>query len=189
MPDDEFDSTEELKKTAEQEYEERLKNIGGVNAAAAKMQAGIEERIDEIKDIGTQEGIEQVSKATSSVLRSLSAVIKEVAMGTRKITVGTALATKDAIGQYGKAISEDISFKKENIMAMGLARASPIFGYFASKFMETDVFKSAADRIKTTFSDAISSVGGKFKGLFTTGMDRVKGLFDKGKRAEAGAVP
>jgi hypothetical protein len=189
MPDDEFDSTEELKKTAEQEYEERLKNIGGVNAAAAKMQAGIEERIDEIKDIGTQEGIEQVSKATSSVLRSLSAVIKEVAMGTRKITVGTALATKEAIGQYGKAISEDISFKKENIMAMGLARASPIFGYFASKFMETDVFKSAADRIKTTFSDAISSVGGKFKGLFTTGMDRVKGLFDKGKRAEAGAVP
>jgi len=45
MADDEFNSTEELKKTAEQEYEERLKNIGGVNAAAAKMQAGIEDRI------------------------------------------------------------------------------------------------------------------------------------------------
>lgn len=189
MADDEFNSTEELKKTAEQEYEERLKNIGGVNAAAAKMQAGIEDRIDEIKGIGTKEGIEQVSKATSSVLRSLNLVIKEVAMGAKKISIGTALATKEAIGQYGKAISEDISFNKKNVVAMGLARASPIFGYFASKFMETDVFKSAAQRIKSTLGDAISSVGGKFKGLFTSGMDKVKGIFGKGKRAEADAVP
>lgn len=189
MADDEFNSTEELKKTAEQEYEERLKNIGGVNAAAAKMQAGIEDRIDEIKGIGTKEGIEQVSKATSSVLRSLNLVIKEVAMGAKKISIGTALATKEAIGQYGKAISEDISFNKKNVVAMGLARASPMFGYFASKFMETDVFKSAAQRIKSTLGDAISSVGGKFKGLFTSGMDKVKGIFGKGKRAEADAVP
>ena len=184
MPDDEMDYGDEFAKTAEEEYEERLKNIGGVNAAAAKMQADINERIDEIKGIGTKEGIEQVSKATSSVLRSLSAVIREVAVGTKKITIGTALATKEAIGQYGKAISEDISFNKQNIVATSLARATPLFGYFASKFMETDVFKSAATKIKSTLSDAISSVGGKFKSLFATGFERVKGLFGKGKRAE-----
>jgi len=189
MPDEEMKSGEELAKTAEEEYEERLKNIGGVNAAAAKMQASIEERIDEIKGIGTQEGIEQVSKATSSVLRSLSAVIREIAVGTKRITIGTALATKEAIGQYGKAISEDISFNKQNIVAMSLARATPLFGYFASKFMETDVFKSAAEKIKSTLSNAISAVGGKFRNLFTAGWEKVRGLFGKAKRAETEEIP
>ena len=173
----------------DKEIERRMKGIGNVNAAMAKMQRDVEGRIEEIKGIGTREGVAQVSSAVNRVLLQLGKTIEAVAVGAKKITITTALATKDAISQYGKAISEDISFNKQNIVAMALSRATPLFGYFASKFMETDVFKSAAQKIKTVFGDAISSLGNKFRSLFSTGWERVKGVFGKGKRAEAETVP
>ena len=97
------------------------------------------------------------------VLSSLSHTITQIGRGFIDVAEGTAKVGKNVFSQYGKAISEDISYNKKNIIAMALARSTPLFGYFAAKFMETDVFKSAAEKIKTHLSNALSGVALKFK--------------------------
>lgn len=101
-----------------------------------------------------------LASSTSKVLGSLNTSIKYLAEGTKKITVSTAVGTKQLLDSYGKAISQDISINKQNMVASALAQASPIFGYFASKFMETDVFQDTAFRIKTGLGDAVKSAFG-----------------------------
>jgi len=60
---------------------------------------------------------------------------------------------------------------------MALSRATPLFGYFAAKFMETDVFQEAGRRIKERIGDSVS------EGLSKAGHS-VAGIFKKGKEAE-----
>jgi len=93
----------------------------------------------------------------NTVVKGLGNTINRLATGIKYITSETAKATKDAIGQYARAIGEDININKQNTVAMALSSASPIFGYFASKFMETDIFRSAADRIREKLGEAVSS--------------------------------
>lgn len=92
----------------------------------------------------------------NTVVKGLGSTINRLATGIKYITTETAKATKDAIGQYARAVGEDISINKQNTVAMALSSASPIFGYFASKFMETDIFRSAADRIREKLGAAVS---------------------------------
>lgn len=98
----------------------------------------------------------------NTVVKGLGTTINRLATGIKYITTETAKATKDAIGQYASAVGQDISINKQNTVAMALSTASPLFGYFASKFMETDVFKNAAARIREKVGDAVS---GGFSGV------------------------
>jgi len=156
----------------------------------------------------------ELASSTSKILYSLNSSVKQLALGTKKITTMTANSSAHLIGQYSTAIKSDININKENTVAMALAQASPIFGYFASKFMETDVFQSAASKIKESMGRAIhdsmlavkgvgQSLGDKIGDAFTrkekiklsqdskrylgagTAADKVKQLKDSGKIKKA----
>ena len=115
----------------------------------------------------TQDFASDTAKAYKDVNRGLSETISNLASGIKSITLETTKATTNAINQYGKAISEDVGINKQNTIAMSLAQATPIYGYFAAKFMETDVFKNAASKIREKLGSAVSSgmraVGSKLR--------------------------
>jgi len=119
----------------------------------------------------------ETAQAYSGVLKGLGRTINSLATGVKNITADTGRATTQAIGQYGKAISEDISINKTNTIAMSLSRATPLFGYFAAKFMETDVFRDAAGKIKDRVGSAMK------EGLSKAGSG-IANIFRKGKIAE-----
>jgi len=119
----------------------------------------------------------ETASAYSGVIKGLGNTIKQLSIGVKNITVETAGASSNAIKQYGKAVGEDISINKTNTIAMALSRATPLFGYFAAKFMETDVFQEAGRRIKERIGDSVS------EGLSKAGHS-VAGIFKKGKEAE-----
>ena len=108
----------------------------------------------------------ETASGYNQVVKSLGRTIQQLSIGVKNITLDTAKATSSAIGQYGKAIGEDISINKTNTMAMALARATPLFGYFAAKFMETDVFQSAAQKMKEKVSSTLSSAGESLANVF-----------------------
>ena len=145
----------------------------------SKKQRVVREELKGIKDSTIPE-IEAMAPAVNKILLHISGAVGSLATGMKRITIDTATSAKNVVGQYGKAVSEDISINRENLMAMSLAKATPIFGYFAAKFMQTDVFKSAAAKIKQTFSSAISSVGGGLKNISSAAASKVQNLFSKG---------
>lgn len=120
----------------------------------------------------------ETASAYNDVVKNLGKTIQQLSIGVKNITMDTAKATSSAIGQYGKAIGEDISLNKQNTMAMALARATPLFGYFAAKFMETDVFQNSAAKIKESVSGTLSSAG-----------ESLANVFKKKKGEEDGPVP
>ena len=93
-------------------------------------------------------------------------------------------ALYDASKQYANAIGQDFNFNKQSLLALTLAKSTPIFGYFAAKFMETDVFKQAAQRIRENIGGALQTVGQKFGMLMEAGWQKIKGLFGDDKKAK-----
>lgn len=144
--------------------------VNGLTKEQQKMMAQLEFERGEMSN--------DVAQGYSNVLKGLGRTINSLASGVKNITVDTGKATTQAIGQYGKAISEDININKTNTIAMALSRATPLFGYFAAKFMETDVFQDAASRIKGKIGDAMS------QGLSKAG-ESVSNIFRKGKEVIA----
>jgi len=126
----------------------------------------------------------ELASSTSKILYSLNSAVKQLAVGTKKITTMTANSSSKLIGDYSNAIKQDISLNKENTVAMALAQASPIFGYFASKFMETDVFQSAASRIKESMGNAVHESLLAVKGIGTTLGDKIGDAFTKKEKIQ-----
>jgi len=155
----------------------------------SKKQRAVREEMKDVKNSTIPE-IEAMAPEVNKILTGISGAVGSLAVGMKRITLDTASSAKNVVGQYGKAISEDISINRENMMAMSLAKATPLFGYFAAKFMQTDVFKSAATKIKHTLGSAISSVGTKARGLVSkrvkekTPKMQVGGYVEKGGLAE-----
>jgi len=112
----------------------------------------------------------ELSKDYNKVVKSLGSTIQQMSIGMKNISISTARATTNAISQYGKAIGQDININKTNTVVMALAQATPLFGYFAAKFMETDVFQNAAKRIKDKIGGAMvagmAMAGRKISGMF-----------------------
>ncbi len=128
---------------------------------------------NQIKEAGLSSEIE---KSYNGILKSLGRTIDHLSTGVKKITVDTSKATTNAIGQYGKAVGEDININKTNTVAMALSKSTPLFGYFAAKFMETDVFKDSANKIKQNIGAAMHA--GMSKAGATVGS-----VFNKGNKA------
>jgi len=126
----------------------------------------------------------QLASSTSKILGSMNNTIKQLAVGTQKITTSTAVGSKDMLKQYGKAISEDVNYNKQNMVATALSQSTPIFGYFAAKFMETDVFQGAADRIKLRLGDAVKDAFQVSKGMLRTAKDKVSDIFTRSGKVE-----
>jgi hypothetical protein len=155
--------------------DERITNIRNVDKTVEGMQKDVTQEIEETEDmISESEDIEKVQSSMIGVLKKINETVGTFSTGIKKVTISTAASTKDAISQYGKAVSEDISFNKQNVVAMALARSTPLFGYFAAKFMETDVFRSAAAKLREGFGNVLGSVATKFKEGFGGIIDKIK---------------
>lgn len=149
---------------------ERVAGVSNVSKTVNAMAQNVKQDIRQTETkIKTSKEISSVQSAMNNVLRKMGETMETFATGMKNVTMSTAEATKSAINQYGKAIGEDIHWNKKNIIAMSLARATPLFGYFAAKFMETDVFQSAAQRMRENIGKA---VGGAFR--FLTGRKKVE---------------
>ena len=143
---------------------DRIGNVSNVSKTVSSMQKDVKQQITETKHmVDESEAISSVQSSMTKVLDKLSDTVGALSSGVKTITVDTARATKDAIGDYSKAISADISFNKQSVVAMALARSTPIYGYFVAKFMETDVFKRAAERMKQSIGKAFGSLAGLFR--------------------------
>jgi len=166
----------DLDEAIAKESSARVKSIDNVSNSIVRFKSEMDDRILEVEQMSNTKGINQLSSSLTKVLSKLGDTVGALASGTKAITIGTALAAKDSISQYGKAISEDISINKQNTVAMALSRTTPLYGYFAAKFMETDVFRKASDRIRTEIGGALSTVATKFKGAMSSGALKVKSM-------------
>jgi hypothetical protein len=154
---------------------ERISEISNVSRTISEMQQQVNQKVDETKkSMGDIEGIEDVQNSMNGVLSNLNRTIGTIGQGFAKVAASTAKASGDLVKGYGKAISEDISYNKQNIIAMAMARSTPLFGYFAAKFVETDVFQKAKERMKTSLGDALGSVTTKFKESFSSLLQKFK---------------
>lgn len=144
--------------------EQRISEISNINRTISSMQKQIDQQLTEIdKDVGTSEAIAEVQSSMTKVLNKMSSTVGQIGTGFSRVASDTAKSGRDMISEYSKAIQQDINYNKQNMVAMALSRTSPIFGYYVSKFVETDVWKSATDRMKANIGNALGSVGQKFK--------------------------
>jgi len=172
MPDD--DKRQEpgsITKTADAQNE-RISGISNVSQTVTEMQKKTQRQIEETKesiDYGASAGT--TSREMNSTLSRFGKTITAFTKGIEDISLSTARATKDAIGEYGKAIGQDISYNKQHIVAMALSRTTPLFGYFAAKFMETDVFKKAKERMSESIANTFKGIGSSIANIFKGGKD------------------
>jgi hypothetical protein len=126
----------------------RISQVSNVSKAVTEMGKKTTNEMKETeRKIAAGGDINSVSGSMNSVLGSLKRTVDSLQNGVEAATFGTAKAAQEAIKQYGQAISEDFKINKQNMVASALASATPIFGYFASKFMETGMFKTAKDKM------------------------------------------
>jgi len=111
------------------------------------------------------EGIREIEKSVSGILNRVGYVFDIMGRGVVKISS----ITKETLQNYKNILQRELNISAPNTVAMALSRATPIFGYFAAKFMETGVFRKFSDAIKNKLSDAASVVGSKFKSMFRAG--------------------
>jgi hypothetical protein len=144
---------------------DRINNISNVSSAINAMQKDVDQKISETnKRVERKDEVQAVQGLMSQSISKLNQTLGALTTGIAKITTDTARATAGAINQYGKAISEDISFNKKSVVAMALAKTSPIYGYFVSKFMETNVWKQALTKMKTSIMQTMGAILRPFKG-------------------------
>lgn len=152
------------------------KNLAKINRDMGKIKKDMHQQNSDIRAMSHQKGVKEVQSSLNVVMRSLSKSVDYMAKGVQRTSLDAAKVTQDAIGQYGKAISEDISINKQNTVAMALARSTPLFGYFASKFMETDIYSGFADKIKGKFTNVAKEIGFSLKGIARHSFEKIKDL-------------
>jgi len=152
-----------ITKTADAQMD-RIGNISNVSKTVSNMQKNVKQKITETRNMAeSSKDISSIQNSMLKVLDKLGDTVAALSAGVKTVTIDTARATKEAISDYSKAISQDISFNKQNVVAMALAKSTPIYGYFVAKFMETDVFKRAAERMKQSIGNAFGSVAKLFR--------------------------
>jgi len=155
----------------------RISQVSNVSKAVSAMGKKTTKEIQETeRRISSGGDSKAIAGSMNSVLGSLKNTIDSLERGVQTATLGTAKAAKDAIAQYGTAISEDFKVNRQNMVATALATSTPIFGYFASKFLETGMFKNAKDKMSESVSKIFKrkSKGGSIPDSFDD--DEASGL-------------
>jgi uncharacterized protein YcbK (DUF882 family) len=134
--------------------------IGGT---ANRLNYDIGRNAIEMRRTGEADQVREVTKSVTKILDKLGLTIAALSKGIVSMTAATATATKQAIQDYGRAISEDIRINKQNFVAMSLSQASPVFGYFVSKLFETQIFRSALEKIKGKAGQLFSGLVAKMR--------------------------
>jgi len=130
----------------------------GIEAATRVRKTTASRRVPESPEVVTQiaTAAVEVSKVSANLVERLGEI-------SAKIVKATAQNLGKAVSDYSKAISEDISVNKRNLMALSLSAISPIAGYFASKFFETEFFQNIKNKFKEKASDVLSLIGEKIR--------------------------
>jgi murein DD-endopeptidase MepM/ murein hydrolase activator NlpD len=169
------------------DLQKRLKSITGtVTSTAVKQQKLLNQM--KMRELSSPREIKVVEKSVQEVLGKLGYAVDALTRGTKRILTDTARATKETLREYGDAIHNDFYINKGNMMAMTLAKASPIFGYFAGKFMETSVFQKFSENIKQKLGDAATFTGNKMKDVATRAYGSLKDTFSKNKEVKTGGT-
>jgi len=128
------------------------------------------------------EGQKQVVSTTNKILQKLATAVETATSSIEKVATSSIRYTKEALSQYEKQIGQDININKKNLMALSITQATPVFGYFVSKFFETDIFQKTMQKIKDSFINGLKSVVDKVRGMITGtwgGLKRLVGLKKK----------
>lgn len=162
---------------------EMLKEIKGISSSVNTPAKKVRESVPQLKmqELAGNKAVKNVEKSVQQMLGKLGYTVDEIAKSSKKMITSTANITQETLKEYGRALQEDFSINKPNLVAAIIAKASPIFGYFAGKFMETDVFKSFGERIKMRLSNALTFSINKMFDLF----GRAKNLFSRRDKGES----
>jgi murein DD-endopeptidase MepM/ murein hydrolase activator NlpD len=166
------------------DLQKRLKSISGSVTTTAAQQQRLMNQI-KMRELASPREVKIIEKSVQQVLGKLGYAVDEFSRGAKKILIQTAQTTKETIQEYGQAIKQDFYINKGNMLAMTLAKASPIFGYFAGKFMETSVFQRFSDTIKEKMGQSAVFVSNKMKDLGGRAYGNIKDLFSKQKQAQS----
>jgi hypothetical protein len=128
------------------DFHKQVKGISGSLSSTAKQQERIVKQI-RMKEMSSSKEVKVIEKSVQQILGKLGYTIDILGKSSKKILIDTAKATKQTLSEYGRALNADFYINKGNFLAMTLAKASPIFGYFAGKFMETSVFRNFSNLI------------------------------------------
>lgn len=155
--------TSQINKNRKKERMEHdvLKSISSIAKQQEQTQRLIQQR-----ELGYTKGIVEIERSSNKLLQKLGLTVDTMTRSARKILVTTAQTTKDVITDMGKALNEEFRVNKANTVGMALAATTPIFGYFAAKFMETSVFQDFKEKIKDKLGEVFTFVGDKFKKAF-----------------------
>lgn len=145
------------RKKARQE-EDIIKSISSIAKQQEKTQRLIQQR-----EIGYTKGIVEVERSANKLLQKLGLTVDTMTRSARKILITTAQTTKDIVSNMGRTLNQDFQVNRANTVGMALAATTPIFGYFAAKFMETSVFQDFKEKIKDKLGEVFTFVGDKFK--------------------------
>ncbi len=170
-----INSTADLIKRYQEKNTKQLNEITNKISSVSKTQYETAKML-RTKEIGYVEGVKEINNSIVVILRKLGFVIDDVSKTAKNILVGTAKSSKAAVVKISSTINEDIQFNKSNYMASMLAQSTPVFGYFVSKFMDTRIFSSFADRMRENFRDAADYASDEFKkrGIFGFITDTIK---------------
>ena len=171
--------------------QERIGEISNVSKTISTMQKKLDQEIAKNKkEIKSNEDLQVMRDSMNSVLSKMSQTMGHLGKGFVSIAASTARTSADMIKGIGSAINEDLKLNKQNIVGMALSKTSPIFGYFVSRFMQTEAFQKAKERIKIGLADALGSVTDKFRTGFRSFVNKVKFSKDqnRSKRPETYAL-
>jgi len=168
---------------SQRDAHKQLKSISGSLSSTAKQQEKIVKQI-RMKELSSSKEIKVVEKSVQQILGKLGYSIDILGKSSKKILTDTARTTKQTLSEYGAALSSDFNINKTNFLAMSLAKASPIFGYFVGKFMETSIFKNFSNLIKEKMGMAVTFVANKMKDLWGRGKERTKDWWSKRKESK-----
>jgi len=157
--------------------DKRIKGISSIAQSTIKRSKVLEVE----KQYGTIKGNKQAVSSVDRALKSLTKSTQALALGVKLITVETARGVKNitqtgasVIGEYTKALGEDIHMKREGMMVALTAKITPFIGYAIAKLFETTVFKNMVEKMKAGLDRALRSVSSRFKKLASAGWEKSK---------------
>ena len=165
------------------DFHKQIKGISGSISSTVKQQEKLVKQI-QMRELSSSRDVKVVEKSVQQIMGKLGYTIDILGKSSKKILVDTAKTTRETLKQYGQALSADFNINKSNFLAMSLAKASPIFGYFVGKFMETGIFKHFSELIKEKLGMAVTFVGNKIKDLWGRGTTKVKTWYNKRKESK-----
>jgi len=160
---------------------ERISEVSNVSRTVSTMQKKLDQQLAKNrKDVQKSEDLGDMRNAMLDVLGKMNQTMGNIGRGFVSVASSTAKASSEMVKGIGSALTEDLRLNKQNMVAMALSKTSPIFGYFVSRFMQTEAFQKAKERIKTGLADALGSVTEKFRSGFKGFISKLK--FDREKR-------